>query len=75
MVSGKIIVYSVYLFGLWQVESVKLALQILDGSDLRGHTVHVERAKFTMKGNFDPKKRRKKLSAKEKKKLLQQQQK
>lgn len=33
-----------------KMESVYLALQILDGWNLDGHTVHVERAKFEMKG-------------------------
>jgi hypothetical protein len=60
---------------LLKVESVELALQILDGYDVRGHTIHVERAKFTMKGSFDPNKKRKKLTNKEKKKLKEKQQK
>ncbi|XP_074662429.1 17S U2 SnRNP complex component HTATSF1-like [Tubulanus polymorphus] len=55
-------------------ESVVLALQILDGSDIEGHTIHVERAQFQQKGEYDPTKK-KKLSNKMKKKLRQQQQK
>ena len=31
-------------------ESVELALTILDGSDFKGNTVSVEKAKFEMKG-------------------------
>lgn len=52
---------------LWllQKESVDLALNLLDGYDLRGHRMSVEKAKFTMKGaaydpSLKPKKRRKK---------------
>ncbi|RXG69191.1 HIV Tat-specific factor 1-like protein [Armadillidium vulgare] len=47
-----------------KVESVELALQILDGYKLGNNTVKVERAKFTLKGEYNPslkpKKRRKK---------------
>lgn len=39
-----------------------------------GYTIHVERAKFQPKGEFDPKKRRR-LTVKEKKKLREQQEK
>uniref|UniRef100_A0A8D8UKA8 17S U2 SnRNP complex component HTATSF1 n=1 Tax=Cacopsylla melanoneura TaxID=428564 RepID=A0A8D8UKA8_9HEMI len=46
-------------------ESVDLALNILDGYEIRGKKMKVERAKFTMKGeaydpNLKPKKKRKK---------------
>lgn len=58
-----------------QVESVELALKILDGYEVRGNKIHVERAKFTMKGSFDPSKKRKKLTNKEKKRLKEKQQK
>lgn len=58
-----------------RVESVELALKILDGYEVRGNKIHVERAKFTMKGNFDPSKKRKKLTNKEKKRLKEKQQK
>ena len=58
-----------------QVESVDLALKLLDGSELRGSKIHVEKAKFTMKGEFDPSKKRKKLTNKEKKKMKEKQQK
>ncbi|KAK4468314.1 hypothetical protein MN116_008111 [Schistosoma mekongi] len=56
-----------------KVESVELALKILDGMLYTpGYTIHVERAKFQPKGEFDPKKRRR-LTVKEKKKLKEQQ--
>ncbi|CAH8574318.1 unnamed protein product [Schistosoma intercalatum] len=56
-----------------RVESVELALKILDGMLYTpGYTIHVERAKFQPKGEFDPKKRRR-LTVKEKKKLREQQ--
>ncbi|KAK3097780.1 hypothetical protein FSP39_013131 [Pinctada imbricata] len=58
-----------------KLESVDLALKLLDGYNLRGSTIHVEKAKFTMKGEFDPSKKRKKLSNKEKKKMKEKQQK
>jgi hypothetical protein len=57
------------------VESVHLALKILDGSEIRGSTIHVERAQFTMKGKFDPTKKKKKLTNKQKRKFQEKQQK
>jgi len=42
------------LFDLLQVESVDLALKILDGSQVRKRTLSVQRAKFQMKGEYDP---------------------
>jgi len=58
-----------------RMESVALALQILDGSDLEGSKVHVEKAQFQMKGEFDPAKKKKKLSAAQKKRFFENQQK
>ncbi|GFO33480.1 hypothetical protein PoB_005998500, partial [Plakobranchus ocellatus] len=55
-------------------ESVELALNILDGWDVRGHAIKVERAKFELKGEYDPKKKKKKLSNKAKQKLKERQQ-
>ena len=52
-----------------------MALQILDGSDMRGSTIHVERAKFELKGQFDPSKKKRKLTNKEKKKFQEKQEK
>lgn len=37
-----------------KVESVNLALHLLDGSQIRGNTLSVQRAKFQMKGTYDP---------------------
>ena len=45
-------------------ESVDLALTILDGSELQGNTISVERAKFELKGEYDPKLKPKKLAKK-----------
>lgn len=54
-------------------ESVELALTILDGSDFKGNTVSVEKAKFEMKGaNYDPKLKPKKLNKREKEKAAKQ---
>lgn len=56
-----------------KVESVELALKILDGYQLRNKTMHVERAKFQQKGQYDPTKKPKKMKSKEKKKVKEQQ--
>ncbi|CAL1532807.1 unnamed protein product [Lymnaea stagnalis] len=56
-------------------ESVTLAFQLLDGKELRGKTISVERARFELKGQFDPKKKKKKLSNKAKQKMKEKQQK
>lgn len=58
-----------------KMESVELALTILDGYDYEGHKIHVERAKFEMKGDFDPSKKKKRLTAAEKKRFLASQEK
>ena len=42
-------------------ESVSLALTILDGSEVEGNEISVQRAKFEMKGDYDPKLKPKKL--------------
>ncbi|XP_003744108.1 HIV Tat-specific factor 1 [Galendromus occidentalis] len=52
-----------------KVESVDLAIQLLDGSQMGDQQVHVERARFQMKGEFDPSKKPKPLMKKEKEKL------
>jgi RNA recognition motif-containing protein len=57
-----------------QVESVDLALKILDGSEYKGQTIHVEKANFSVKGDYNPK-LRKKLSNRQKKKMKLQQEK
>ena len=52
-----------------QIESVKLALDILDGYIFKGHKIHVERAQFELKGQYDPSKKPRKKKAKDKEKL------
>ncbi|KAJ3664378.1 hypothetical protein Zmor_008555 [Zophobas morio] len=52
-----------------KVESVELALSLLDGSDFKGHKLRVERAKFQMKGAYDPKLKPKMKKRKEKMRL------
>jgi len=49
-----------------KIESVVLALQILDGYDVRGYKISVEKAQFKMKGSYDSKKKKKKLTNKQK---------
>ncbi|XP_064489495.1 17S U2 SnRNP complex component HTATSF1-like isoform X2 [Ornithodoros turicata] len=50
-----------------KIESVELALSILDGYRLKDKEIHVERAKFQLKGTYDPtKKPKKKKKDKEK---------
>uniref|UniRef100_A0A915B0R2 17S U2 SnRNP complex component HTATSF1 n=1 Tax=Parascaris univalens TaxID=6257 RepID=A0A915B0R2_PARUN len=60
--------------GYVKKESVDLALQILDGWNLDGNLIHVEKAKFQMKGEFDPSKKRRKLTAAQKKRFIENQQ-
>uniref|UniRef100_A0A1E1X4D1 17S U2 SnRNP complex component HTATSF1 n=1 Tax=Amblyomma aureolatum TaxID=187763 RepID=A0A1E1X4D1_9ACAR len=53
-----------------KVESVELALRILDGYRLRDKEIRVERAQFQLKGSYDPTmKPKKKKQAKDKEKL------
>ncbi|XP_071801108.1 17S U2 SnRNP complex component HTATSF1-like [Asterias amurensis] len=47
-------------------ESVELAIQLLDDSDLRGNKIHVELARFQMKGDFQAKPKKKKPKKKKK---------
>jgi len=56
-------------------ESVQLALTILDGSDVEGNKISVERAKFEMKGEYDPKLKPKKLTKKQIEKAKKQKEK
>ncbi|KAG5879444.1 hypothetical protein JTB14_027681 [Gonioctena quinquepunctata] len=58
-----------------RIESVELALKLLDGNDLNGQKIKVERAKFQMKGEFDPKLKPKMKKKKDKLKLKKQQEK
>lgn len=57
------------------MESVELALDILDGYTLRGNSLTVEPAKFELKGAYDPSKKKKKLTNREKRKLKEKQEK
>uniref|UniRef100_A0A0N5AA01 17S U2 SnRNP complex component HTATSF1 n=1 Tax=Syphacia muris TaxID=451379 RepID=A0A0N5AA01_9BILA len=61
--------------GYIKMESVDLALKILDGWNIGGKRIHVEKAKYQMKGEFDPSKKRKKLTAAQKKRFIEKQQK
>ncbi|KAJ8266940.1 hypothetical protein GJAV_G00136410 [Gymnothorax javanicus] len=54
-------------------ESVALAERLLDESEVRGYQLHVEAARFELKGEYDAKKKKKK--SKEYRKKMQQQQK
>ncbi|XP_060520631.1 HIV Tat-specific factor 1 isoform X2 [Cylas formicarius] len=58
-----------------RVESVELALKLLDGYDFKGKKLKVERAKFQLKGEYDPKLKPKMRKRKEKMKLKKQQEK
>ena len=53
---------------IMQRESVDLAMQLLDESDLRGSKLDITLAEFKMKGDFDPKLRRKPKNNKAKRK-------
>lgn len=67
---------SLVLFEFWlKVESVELALNILDGSVLGGRTVGVERAKFQLKGEYDPTKKPRKRKKQDSEKLRKKQEK
>ncbi|KAF6715791.1 HIV Tat-specific factor 1 [Oryzias melastigma] len=54
-------------------ESLELAVRLLDESEIRGYKLHVEAARFELKGQYDASKKKKK--SKDYKKKLQQQQK
>ncbi|XP_043565015.1 HIV Tat-specific factor 1 [Chiloscyllium plagiosum] len=55
-------------------ESIDLALRFLDETELRGYKLHVEVAKFEMKGQYDASKKKKKSKDYKKKLLLQKKQ-
>ncbi|KAM6912096.1 17S U2 SnRNP complex component HTATSF1 isoform 1-T3 [Lycodopsis pacificus] len=54
-------------------ESVELALRLIDESEVRGYRLHVEAARFELKGQYDASKKKKKN--KDYRKRMQQQQK
>lgn len=58
-----------------KIESVDLALKLLDGSDLKGNKIKVERAHFQMKGDYNPSLKPKKRKKKELEKIKKMQQK
>ncbi|XP_051886242.1 HIV Tat-specific factor 1 [Pristis pectinata] len=55
-------------------ESIDLAVKFLDETEVRGYKLHVEAAKFEMKGEFDASKKKKKSRDYKKKLLLQKKQ-
>ncbi|XP_044923931.1 HIV Tat-specific factor 1 isoform X2 [Mustela nigripes] len=55
-------------------ESVDLALKLLDEDEIRGYKLHVEVAKFQLKGEYDASKKKKKCKDYKKKLSLQQKQ-
>ncbi|XP_062915775.1 HIV Tat-specific factor 1 [Mobula hypostoma] len=55
-------------------ESIDLAVKFLDETEVRGYKLHVEVAKFEMKGEFDASKKKKKSRDYKKKLLLQKKQ-
>lgn len=56
-----------------RVESVKLAIDMLDGYDVRGRKIKVQRAQFQMRGEYNPSlKPKKKKQDKEKMKKMQE---
>lgn len=58
-----------------KIESVDLALKLLDGSDFKGNKVKVEKAHFELKGDYNPALKPKKKKKKELEKLKKMQQK
>lgn len=68
-----ILIFRFFFFSPLQVESVELALNVLDGSDVRGKTISVQRAEFQMRGEYNPAlKPRMKKQEKEKMKKIQE---
>ena len=55
-------------------ESVDLALKLLDEDEIRGYRLHVEVAKFQLKGEYDASKKKKKCKDYKKKLSMQQKQ-
>ncbi|XP_017773307.1 PREDICTED: HIV Tat-specific factor 1 [Nicrophorus vespilloides] len=56
-----------------RIESVDLALKLLDGYDFKGKVIKVEQAKFQLKGQYDPKLKPKSKKRKDKDKLKKKQ--
>ncbi|KAM9781355.1 HIV Tat-specific factor 1 [Syngnathus typhle] len=55
-------------------ESVELAVRLMDESEIRGYKVHVEAARFQLKGQYDASKKKKKNKDYRKKMQMQQKQ-
>jgi len=58
-----------------KIESVELALSLIDGYVFKDHKIKVEKAKFQLKGQYDPKKKPKMRKKKDKLKLKKAQEK
>ncbi|XP_050685199.1 HIV Tat-specific factor 1 [Leptidea sinapis] len=58
-----------------KLESVELALNLLDGSDVKGNKIKVEKAHFQLKGEYNPALKPKKKKKKELEKIKKMQQK
>lgn len=56
----------------FQIESVDLALELLDNYDVRGHKIRVQRAEFQLKGEYNPS-LKPKIKKKEKEKMKKMQ--
>lgn len=57
------------------ISQVELALQILDGWSWDDrHKISVERAKYELKGDFDPSKKKRRLTGAQKKRFFERQQ-
>lgn len=57
-----------------KIESIDLALKLLDGSDLKGNKIKVEKAQFELKGKYNPALKPKKKKKKELEKIKKMQQ-
>lgn len=55
-----------------QKESVSLAMSLIDESEVRGYKLHVEVARFELKGQYDASKKKKKNKDYKKKMQMQQ---
>lgn len=51
--------FHLFSFRFVQPESVQLCIDMLDETDIRSSKIHVERAKFELKGTFNPELKRK----------------
>ena len=58
----------IFQYSFFKAESVQLCIDLLDETEIRSSKIHVERAKFQVKGTFNPelKRKRKKIDKKAK---------